>query len=93
LFRTAAVYHRLLQIVVGKDGNVPALQTEAIRLHDHWMSITLHKVYSQVNELKHEPQGIYDGRLVTYREALAAVGDLLDLVEAWTTATAPSRAR
>src|SRR5437016_3265642 len=24
LFRTAAVYHRLLQIVVGKNGNVPA---------------------------------------------------------------------
>jgi hypothetical protein len=88
LFRTAAVYHRILQIVVGKDGNVPTLQSEAIGHHGQWMSIKLHKVYSQVNELKHERQGVYAGRLVTYQEALNAIGDLLDLIEAWMAASA-----
>jgi hypothetical protein len=90
LFRTAAVYHRILQIVVGKDGNVPTLQGEALTLYGHWVSIKLHKVYIQVNELKHDPQGIYDGRLVTYQEALTAIGDLLDLVEAWRAAKVPA---
>jgi hypothetical protein len=84
LFRIAAVYHRILQIVTGKDGNVPDLQTEALSLFGHWMSIRLHKAYSQVNELKHEPQGIYYARLVSYREGLDAIGDLLDLTGAWT---------
>ena len=90
LFRTAAVYHRILKIVVGKDGNVPTLQSEAIGRHGQWMSIKLHKVYSQVNEMKHESQGVYAGRLVTYQEALTATGDLLDLIEAWTSANTPT---
>ncbi len=30
LFRTAAVYHRMLQVVAGQDGNVPALQLAAL---------------------------------------------------------------
>jgi hypothetical protein len=93
LFRMAAVYHRILQIVVGKDGNVPSLQSEAIGRHGLWMSIKLHKVYSQVNELKHESQGVYAGRLVTYHEALTATGDLLDLIEAWMAANAPTTLR
>ena len=91
LFRTAAVYHRILQIVTGKDGNVPDLQTEALSLFGHWMSIRLHKVYSQVNELKHDPQGVFRGRLVSYEEALRAAGDLLDLIEAWTANATPTQ--
>jgi hypothetical protein len=94
LFRTAAVYHRILKIVVGRPAtreDMPPLQTEALGLYGQWVSIRLHKVYIQVNELKHDPQGIYEGRLVTYPEALAAIGDLLDLIEAWTAANIPSK--
>lgn len=50
----------------------------------------LYKVHSQVNELKHEPQGVYHGRLVTYEDALSAACDLLDLIEAWAAANAPA---
>jgi len=43
-----------------------------------------------VNKLKHEPQGVYCGRLVTYWDVLTATGDLLDLIEAWTRETVTS---
>lgn len=95
LFRMAAVYHRILKIVAGpvrrgRKDDVPTLQSEALARFGSWNSIKLHKVHSQVNELKHEPQGIYSGRLVTYQEALTAIGDLLDLIEAWTSANLSS---
>jgi hypothetical protein len=91
LFRTAAVYHRVLKVATGKDGYVPALQAAALALYPNWNSIRLYKVHSQVNELKHEPQGAYHGRLVTYEDALTAACDLLDLIEAWAAARAPAR--
>ena len=91
LFRTAAVYHRILKVVVAPaKGDVPTLQSAAIARYAGWNSIRLHKVNSQVNELKHDPQGVYHGRLVTYQDALTAACDLLDLIEAWTAANAPT---
>src|ERR1700728_347097 len=54
LFRTAAVYHRILKVATGVDGNVPALQAAALGRYPNWNSIRLYKVHSQVNELKHE---------------------------------------
>lgn len=39
-------------------------------------------VHSQVNGLKHTPRGLHDQRTVTYAIALAAVGELLELIEA-----------
>jgi hypothetical protein len=90
LFRTAAVYHRILKVVVAQvKDDVPKLQSAAIVRYAGWNSIRLNKVYSQVNELKHDPQGVYHGRLVTYQDALTAACDLLDLIEAWTAAKAP----
>lgn len=90
LFRTAAVYHRMLQVATGQDGYVPALQLAALTRYPNWNSIKLFKVHSQVNELKHEPQGVYHGRLVTYEDALTAACDLLDLIEAWAAANTPA---
>jgi hypothetical protein len=85
LLRTAAVYHRILKIVAAPaKGDVPTLQSVALARYAGWNSIRLDKVHSQVNELKHDPRGVYRGRLVRYREALTAAGDLLDLIEAWT---------
>jgi hypothetical protein len=90
LFRNAAVYHRVLKVVAASaKGDVPTLQTEALSRHAGWNSIRLHKVHSQVNELKHEPQGVYAGRLVSYADALSAACDLLDLIEAWAAAQRP----
>jgi hypothetical protein len=91
LFRTAAVYHRLLKVITGGNGYVPALQPTASARYPHWDSTQLSKVHSQVNELKHDPRGVYHGRSVTYAEALTAACDLLDLIEAWAAATTPAR--
>lgn len=88
LFRTAAVYHRILKIVVGKSAYAPALRIEAQKLYPPWNGDSLAVVHSQVNDLKHTPRGIHDQRTVTYAVAVAAVGELLDLVEAWTATNA-----
>ncbi len=85
LFRTAAVYHRMLKVITGANGYVPALLPTASARYPNWDNTQLSKVHSQVNELKHDPRGVYHGRSVTYAEALAAACDLLDLIEAWAT--------
>ncbi len=69
---------------------MPTLQSVALARYEGWNSIKLHKVHSQVNELKYDPQGVYRGRLVSYREALTAAGDLLDLIETWTANATPA---
>jgi hypothetical protein len=86
LFRTAAVDHRILKVITGVNGYVPVLQPIAFGRYPNWRTDRLGKVHSQVNELKHEPDGVYHGRTVTYDEALGAAGDLLDLIEAWAAA-------
>ncbi len=90
LFRIAAVYHRMLKVATGADGYVPALQLDALRRYADWNSIRLYKVHTQINELKHEPQGLYHGRLVSYDDALTAACDLLDLVEGWMAGQTPT---
>jgi hypothetical protein len=89
LFRTAAVYHRILKAATGTHGSVPALQLDALLRYAAWNSIRLYKIYNQVNELKHDPRGVYHGRLVSYDDALTAACDLLDLIEAWMAAQTP----
>jgi hypothetical protein len=93
LFRTAAVYHRMLKVITGANGYVPALLPTARARYPNWDNTQLSKVHSQVNELKHEPQGVYHGRTVTYEyeEALTAACDLLDFIEAWAAANTPPR--
>lgn len=98
MFRMASTYHRVLKIVVGRVGrsrkdDVPTLRTEAQGLYRHWKQcdwtgVKLDMVHSQVNDLKHTPRGVHDQRTVTYGDAIAAVGELLDLMEAWTAAKA-----
>ncbi len=94
LFRTAAVYHRILKIVVGKQkAYVPELLPDARKCYPRWTCAKLDKVHSQVNDLKHTPRGVHDQRTVTYDDAVAAIGELLDLIEAWTAATAPTTSK
>jgi hypothetical protein len=82
LFRTAAVSHRILQIIVGRDGNVPTLCDEAEKLYPKWSSGNVRKVCTEVNKLKHKRKALLERRNVAYEDALAAVGELLDLMEA-----------
>src|ERR1700733_14402729 len=80
---------RRIKIKPGAHGSVPALQLDALRRYASWNSIRLYKIHNQVNELKHEPRGVYHGRLVSYDDALTAACDLLDLIEAWMAAQTP----
>jgi|ERR1022692_1157430 hypothetical protein len=90
LFRTAAVYDRVLKIVVGKAAKVDKLRREAQILYPHWTCSKLGLVNSQVNDLKHTPRGVHDQRTVTYDDCVAAIGELLDLIDAWIAANVPS---
>lgn len=83
LFRTAAIYHRVLKIVVGEKAYVPVLVIKAQALYPQWTNSKLDTVHDQVNDLKHTPRGVYDQRTITYDDAVAAVGELLVLIEAW----------
>jgi hypothetical protein len=88
LFRTAAVLHRILKIALGKKAYVPVLLPEAQASYPHWSSAKLAMVHDQVNDLKHTPRGIHDQRTVSYEDTVNAVGELLDLIEAWMPAVA-----
>jgi hypothetical protein len=86
LFRTSAVYHRMLKIITGRDGNVGFLREEAEQHYRtttgrDWPNTNLRHVHGQVNNLKHDASGTYHGRHITYEQALQAVQELLDLIE------------
>jgi hypothetical protein len=92
LFRTAAVQHRVLKVITKKNtGWVPELQKEAKSQFPQWASANLDLVHSEVNDLKHTPRGVHDQRTVTYAAAVNAVGELLDLIEAWAAANVPPK--
>jgi hypothetical protein len=84
LFRTAAVYHRVLKIVVGKnDAHVGKLFPKAQNLFPNWTCNKLGIVHSQVNGLKHDPCGVHNSRTARYDDVIAAVDELLTMIEAW----------
>ena len=91
LFRMAAAYHRLLKMVVAKPNTrefAPTLQPIAGQLYLQWTSQVwqsgkIEGVYDEVNYLKHTPKGVYAGRTVGYQDAIQAVKEVLDLIEAW----------
>jgi hypothetical protein len=90
LFRTASVYHRLLKIVTGKNAYVPVLLPKVKALYPSWANDKLDLVHGQVNHLKHTPRGVHDERTVKYDDAVAAVGELIALIQAATAQVAPS---
>lgn len=95
LFRIAAVYHRLLKLTVGQPtttDNVPTLLPKVQALYQQWRktrwsSDRVHAIHTEVNTLKHTPQGVHFGRTVTFEGAIASIAELLDLVEAWSSRT------
>ena len=97
LFRLSAVYHRSLKIVTGQpksrhrvgDENDPgSLLSKAKKTYNGWRTHawgngSIKKVHKEVNGLKHTSAGIYWGRDVKETEAIWAVEELLELLEAW----------
>jgi hypothetical protein len=90
LYRTSAVSHRLLKPVVGKDDKLKKLLPAAEVLYRKWTGNKWNHgntkgIHDEVNDLKHTPKGIHDGRRpdAGFQNGLSAVGELLDLVEAW----------
>jgi hypothetical protein len=93
LFRLAAVYHRALLIVDGRTSSgrkayVQTVRTEAKALYQKWKNADwshqhCDTVHDEVIGLKHVPKGVYFGRKAKYDHAVASVGELLNLLEAW----------
>jgi hypothetical protein len=88
LLRLAAVYHRGLKILTGRVGYVSPLFKNLDPIYrgwtgHPWSNTNIHRLHGEVNDLKHTPQGLYGGRNVTYAQAVAAAGELLQLFEAW----------
>ena len=91
LLRLAAVYHRSLKILTGQlgpriyvDTLLPVIQVAYATWTGHaWSNTNIHQLHRQVNDLKHTPEGVYGGRTVSYAVAVAALGELLDLLEGW----------
>ena len=91
LFRIAAVYHRLLKIVVDnpKTGEtVDVLRPRADQLYREW---TRHQwsrtkadwVHGEVTGLKHQPNASLNRRRAKFEHAVDGVEELLKLIEAY----------
>jgi hypothetical protein len=88
LLRLAAVYHRALKILTGAGDYVNPLLTKLDPIYrgwtgQSWSNTNIDRLHHEVNDLKHSPQGLYGGRNVAYAVAVAAVDELLQLLEAW----------
>jgi len=64
LFRTAAIYHRVLKIVVGEKAYVSVLVPKAKALYLQWTNTKLDTVHDQVND--NTDLGVGDGRYFTF---------------------------
>lgn len=95
LFRIAAVYHRLLKVCAGDPATkdyVPTLLPKVEAFYQEWKMVKwsndhVRAIHDEVNALKHTPQGVHSARTATFDDALASIGELVDLVAAWSSAT------
>ncbi|MGA2299947.1 MAG: gamma-glutamylcyclotransferase family protein [Candidatus Acidiferrum sp.] len=86
LFRIAAAYHRGLKVVSGKEtcGLYKAALLKIVEPEfSEWLHTNLDKVWDEVNDLKHEAEGLFNSRDVSREQATAAVAELLELFELW----------
>ena len=89
LFRTDAVYHRVVETVTGKsDKKFEKLLASADERFKKWRGSdwqrkNLKAINDEVVRLKHREVGLIAGRKVGLPEALAAVHELLTLLEAF----------
>lgn len=91
LFRLAAVFHRLLKLILDKTNSrefTPALQKEAAQRYPNWFSegwtnLRVSDVYAEVNTLKHTTTGVIVSRTVSFHRALASLDEILNIAERW----------
>lgn len=91
LFRIAAVYHRLLKIVVDKPSTgdtVSVLRPKADTLYagwtrHPWSRANADSVHGEVTRLKHKPSATLTQRRANFNQALDGVEELLKLIEAY----------
>jgi hypothetical protein len=89
LFRTSGVYHRVLKILSGKEGQRNILgdvRSTVQNLYQQrrgslWEHGHVNQVHKEVVELKHISDGIREGRTVPFATATEAVEELLNLIE------------
>ena len=88
LFRTAAVYHRSLKVTTGDEtSGIKILIKKVEGLYKQargvdWTSKGAMKVNCEVNSLKHTANGIISGRKIQFEDAIAAIDEVLNLIEA-----------
>ncbi|HVS89310.1 MAG TPA: hypothetical protein VHF01_13955 [Candidatus Acidoferrum sp.] len=89
LFRIAAAYHRGLK-VVSRNETCRLYKADLLKIVEpefpKWQHTNLDNVYDEVNDLKHEAEGLFNSRNISREEARAAVAELLGLFELWTNA-------
>jgi hypothetical protein len=95
LYRIASVYHRLLKLIRNSNSRdyVNAFVQPVKNDFEQWTGAPWSNahtdvIHEQVNTIKHQPGGIYDARTATRADAKGSINELLDLIEAWSTATA-----
>ena len=86
LFRIAATYHRGLKVVSGKETS--ALQkADLLKIVEtgfpSWQHKELDKIHKEVNQLKHDGEGLFQTRSVSWKESELAVEELIELFELW----------
>lgn len=86
LFRIAASYHRGLKVVSGKEtsGLQKGQLLEIVEaVFPSWRHSELDNIHNEVNQLKHDGNGLFQTRTVTWKQAQSAVEELFELFELW----------
>jgi hypothetical protein len=91
IYRISSTYHRLLQLITNSSGDIIQLIAKAKTQYINWAGVEwseadVRKVQREVNKLKHQIEGVYFKRNVTFQQALDSVANLLDLMESWSKA-------
>lgn len=86
LFRISATYHRGLKAVSGKETS-DLQKGELLKIVEpafpSWQHKELDNIHKEVNQLKHDGEGLFQTRSVTWKQAESAVEELLELFELW----------
>jgi hypothetical protein len=97
LFRMAAVYHRLLKVILDKPESreyVGDLRKQAASQYQRWTeaeweSLKVVAIHDEVNTLKHTASGVYASRHTTFDDAVGSLTELLELADQWLARKAP----
>ena len=82
ILRLSAVYHRVLRVITGEHRKNQMVRDLLPKLGYAWSHVNIGKVHTEVNKLKHDSGGLGKGREAKFGQALDAIEELLDLIEA-----------